>query len=70
MKLQELGNNFAYYIGPDIHNKRKGIFYIDVSKPDVINKDELAVLSIHEGIPGHHYQINYHNTNFEKYFMF
>jgi len=57
---EEKDNSYAYYIGPDIHNKRKGTFYVN---PKHINKHELAVLSLHEGIPGHHYQINYHNLN-------
>lgn len=50
---------FAYYISSDIKGKRKGTFYIDTSSLSSIDKNELYVLSLHEGIPGHHYQINY-----------
>lgn len=57
---KELSNNFAYYIGPDKQQTRKGVFYINTKHPELIHKDELAVLSIHEGNPGHHYQVNYH----------
>ena len=50
----------AYYLLPDFKNKRKGTFYINALDPSTINKYELPVLALHEGIPGHHYQINYH----------
>jgi prolyl oligopeptidase len=56
---KENERTFAYYISPDMKNKRKGTFYIDTSSPSTIDKNELYVLSLHEGIPGHHYQINY-----------
>ena len=46
----------AYYMGPDNYNKGKGTFYINILNPGKISKYELLVLSIHEGIPGHHYE--------------
>ena len=46
----------AYYLLPDITNQRKGTFFINSLDPKRINKHELAVLSLHEGIPGHHYE--------------
>lgn len=46
-------------------DKRKGTFYIDTSTPNTIDKNELYVLSLHEGIPGHHYQINYKLKNLD-----
>ena len=45
----------AYYIGPNKGNKGKGTFYINILHPEKISIYELLVLSIHEGIPGHHY---------------
>ena len=36
----------------------KGTFYINTIKPENINKYELYVLSLHEGIPGRHYELN------------
>ena len=56
-------DNFAYYIPPNLKNTTKGTFYINTLKPESINKHELYVLSLHEGIPGHHYEITYHNNN-------
>ncbi len=46
----------AYYLLPDFNNERKGTFYINALDPSKVNKHELAVLSVHEGIPGHHYE--------------
>ena len=46
----------AYYLLPDFRNKREGTFFINSLNSTQINKHELAVLSIHEGIPGHHYE--------------
>ena len=46
----------AYYMGPDNYNKGKGTFYINILNHGKISKYELLVLSIHEGIPGHHYE--------------
>lgn len=56
---KENRHGLAYYIPPDLKNNKKGTFYIDTSKPHKISKDELYVLSLHEGIPGHHYQLNH-----------
>ena len=41
---------YAYYDQGDIKNK-KGTFYINTFSPEIINKYELYVLSLHEGIP-------------------
>lgn len=49
-------NMTAYYVGPDKSNKNVGTFFINILNPDKISKYELLVLSIHEGIPGHHYE--------------
>ena len=54
---------FAYYIPPNLTNTTKGKFYINTLKPESINQHELYVLSLHEGIPGHHYEITFHNNN-------
>jgi len=47
-------DHVAYYISPD--KKNKGAFYMNLLNPSKISKYELLVLSIHEGIPGHHYE--------------
>ena len=53
----------AYYIASDIKNNKKGTFYINTLKPEDVNKHEMYVLSLHEGIPGHHYQIETHKRS-------
>lgn len=52
---------FAYYSPGDLKDNKKGEFYINTFKPEIINKYELYVLSLHEGIPGHHLQIFFQN---------
>ena len=59
----ENSHHFAYYIPSDLKNKKRGTFYINTLDPTSINKHELYVLSIHEGIPGHHYENNYNNNS-------
>ena len=49
-------NMTAYYVGPDKGNGGVGTFFINIMKPERISHYELLVLSIHEGIPGHHYE--------------
>ncbi len=62
-------NHFAYYLSGDLKDRRKGVFYINTSHPERLNKHELYVLSLHEGFPGHHYEIDYHNkANISDYF--
>lgn len=62
-------NHFAFYRSSDIRLKKKGTYYINTFNPSEINKHELYVLTLHEGIPGHHYEINYHiNRNVGDYF--
>ena len=57
---EEEDHSFAYYVCPEINTNKNGIFYIN---PNNINKYELPVLSLHEGIPGHHYEYKY---NYKK----
>ena len=52
---------FAYYNPPDLKGNKKGTFYMNTSIPKNINKHELYVLSLHEGIPGHHFEITTNN---------
>jgi prolyl oligopeptidase len=65
----EMSQNTAYYMPGDLKMKVKGTFYINTFKPETVNKHELLTLSLHEGIPGHHYEINYHSQgDFPDYF--
>ena len=49
-------NMSAYYTSPTKFKGDNGTFYINVLDPTKISKYELLCLSIHEGIPGHHYE--------------
>ena len=54
---------FAYYSPADLKGRKKGTFYMNTAKPGEINKHELYVLSLHEGIPGHHLQTHVQNSS-------
>lgn len=65
----EMSQNTAYYMPGDLKMKVKGTFYLNTFKPETVNRHELLTLSLHEGIPGHHYEINYHSQgDFPDYF--
>ena len=44
----------AYYYPSDYNREKKGTFYVNFNKDFDFN--ELLTLSLHEGLPGHHYQ--------------
>jgi len=48
-------NSTAYYYPSDYNREKKGTFYINFKKDFDFN--ELLTLSLHEGLPGHHYQM-------------
>ena len=49
-------NMSAYYTSPSKFKGENGTFFINILNPKKISKYELLTLSIHEGIPGHHYE--------------
>jgi uncharacterized protein (DUF885 family) len=51
----------AYYIGGSIDGKRNGVFYLNTRDTKHMLKSDALVLSKHEGLPGHHFQITYMN---------
>jgi uncharacterized protein (DUF885 family) len=53
----------AYYMGGDVSGKRDGVFYLNTRDVKTMLKSDALTLSKHEGIPGHHFQITYMNTN-------
>ena len=53
----------AYYQLPELNSNKNGTYYINALNPSIINKHELPVLTLHEGIPGHHYEFK---KNLEK----
>ena len=55
MKDKNVDVDVAHYYPSDFNREKKGTFYINTDNKS--NKSELLVLSLHEGTPGHHYQI-------------
>ena len=49
--------------------KKQGIFYINTNDISKWNPYELLVLSLHEGFPGHHYELEYHKDQKKPKYM-
>ncbi|MFA8436560.1 MAG: DUF885 family protein [Marinifilaceae bacterium] len=55
--FKEKSSAFAYYEPPSLDGKRGGIFYIRLDALNELPKFDMPTLAIHEGIPGHHFQL-------------
>ena len=47
----------AYYSAPAIDGTRPGVFYANLRDMNEVPKFGMRTLAIHEGVPGHHFQI-------------
>ena len=56
-EYQAVSSPTAYYYGPSADGERPGYFWANTYNLKMRPKYELAVLAIHEAVPGHHLQI-------------
>jgi uncharacterized protein (DUF885 family) len=47
----------AYYQGPALDGTRPGVFYANLRDMGALPKFGMRTLAIHEGVPGHHFQV-------------
>ena len=60
-KFKEENDAGAYYMMCSLDNKRKGTFYLNMGNLSDHQTFSTMSLSLHEGNPGHHFQLTYAN---------
>ena len=53
----------AYYWRPSFDGSKKGTFYINLYNLGAVQKYSMPTLTVHEAIPGHHYQLAISSEN-------
>lgn len=56
-------SNLAYYKGPSFNSKNSGCFFLNFRDLKAHPLSNIEVLCLHEGYPGHHYQISLAREN-------
>lgn len=56
--VPKMGGPAAYYFAGTPDGKRPGRFYVNVSRLSERPKYEMTALALHEGVPGHHFQMS------------
>ena len=56
-EFKEATTPAAYYTSPALEGTRPGIFYANLRDMNEVPKFGMRTLSVHEGVPGHHFQI-------------
>ena len=54
---EEASQSTAYYVAPSMDGRRPGAFYVNLRNLSEHPSHKAEVLSLHEGSPGHHFQI-------------
>ncbi|WP_156434862.1 DUF885 domain-containing protein, partial [Bradyrhizobium lablabi] len=55
--FRENSVGLAFYQRPTTDGSRPGVYYVNLSRMDILKTFQLEALAYHEGVPGHHMQI-------------